>query len=199
MTVEAYPLHWPDNWPRTPLDNIGYSAFKTSMNDAQNGLMYEIDRLGGEYVVLSTNIRLRKDGMPYTSDKEPEDAGVAVYFQYRGEQMCFACDKYYYVKENMQAIRKTIEALRGIERWGASDMMQRAFSGFAQLPSPEQSRVRLWREVLGIAENINDIDYIKHVYKRLASERHPDKQGGSDDAMAELNKAWEQALLELGS
>ena len=92
----------------------------------------------------------------------------------------------------MQAIRKTIEALRGIERWGSSDMMDTAFSGFLQLPAPGQSKVRSWREVLGIAEGIDDIDYVRHVYKRMSSQNHPDK-GGSADVMAEINNAWAQA------
>lgn len=192
MTAQAYPLHWPDNWPRTHRDDINHSRFDTSMAVARDSLMREIELLGGDYVVLSSNVRIRQDGLPYANDREPEDAGVAVYFRYQGEQMCFACDKYWYVRENVQAIRKTIEALRGIERWGASDMMQRAFKGFLELPAPGQTSVRSWREVMGIAENIHDLDYVKHVYRRLSAERHPDR-GGSTDAMAELNRAWEQA------
>ena len=35
-------------------------------------------------------------------------------------------------------------------------------------------------------------------YQRLASERHPDKQGGSNAAMAELNAARDQALKARG-
>jgi hypothetical protein len=49
--------------------------------------------------------------------------------------MCFACDRWDSVADNVQAIRKTIEALRGIERWGTGDMVQRAFAGFVALPS----------------------------------------------------------------
>lgn len=106
MTVEAYPLHWPENWPRTPINQIGYSRFDTPMSLARDGLFKEIQMLGGRHIVLSTNVRLRNDGLPYANDKEPGDAGVALYFQYQGEPMCFACDKYYYVRENIQAIRK---------------------------------------------------------------------------------------------
>jgi hypothetical protein len=189
MTVEAYPLNWPENWPRTPRHQITGSRFDTSMALARDGLMREIEMLGGSYIVLSTNVRLKKDGMPYASDPEPMDAGVAVYFKFKGEQMCFACDRYFLVKENLQAIRKTIEALRGIERWGASDMMQRAFSGFLQLPAPGKSKVRSWREVLEVGEGINDLEYVRHCFRRLSRLRHPDR-GGTEDEMAELNAAW---------
>jgi hypothetical protein len=193
MSVEAFPLHWPEGWKRTPPNQVGYSQFKTSMAVARDGLLYQIEMLGGKYVVLSTNVRLRQDGLPYANDREPEDAGVAVYFQYDGNPMCFACDQYYYVKENIQAIRKTIEAIRGISRWGASDMMERAFTGFTALPAPGQTTVRSWRDVLGLQDAVGlTIDEARLAYKRLCSERHPDK-GGSQEAMSELNAAWAQA------
>lgn len=196
MSVEAYPLHWPDNWPRTPLNQIGWSRFDTSMSVARDSLLQEIRLLGGSYVVLSTNVRLRQDNLPYANDKEPSDAGVAVYFKYKGQPMCFACDKYYYVRENIQAIRKTIEALRGIERWGASDMMQRAFSGFAQLPSPDQVKARNWRAVLDVDASVTDLEYVEYRYKQLRGIRHPDK-GGTTELWDELQTAIEQARSEL--
>jgi hypothetical protein len=50
-----------------------------------------------------------------------DDVGVAVYFSYRNQQRCFACDRWNRIQDNMQAISKTIEALRGIERWATGD------------------------------------------------------------------------------
>jgi hypothetical protein len=35
-------------------------------------------------------------------------------------------------------------------------------------------------------------------FKRLSRDRHPDRPGGSTDAMAELNNARETALKEIG-
>lgn len=78
-------------------------------------------------------------------------------------------------------------------------MMKRAFSGFAQLPPPGESTIPSWRDVFGVSEGINDIDYIRHKYKSLSSVYHPDKQGGSSEKMAELNAAWVQAQEELKS
>jgi len=43
-----------------------------------------------------------------------------------------------------------------------------------------------------VNEGITDLEYIEYRYKQLRSERHPDK-GGSDDLMAELQRAIEQA------
>jgi hypothetical protein len=51
--------------------------------------------------------------------------------------MCFACDKWDQVHDNIYAVGNTIEALHGIERWGTDDTVEQAFTGFAALPSPK--------------------------------------------------------------
>lgn len=185
--IENYPLHWPDNQTRTPAIHRVWGSFQTSQNEAQNGVMKEISLLGGTDIILSTNIRLRRDGMPYTSDREPDDGGVAVYFTLKGKQMCFACDSYYKVKANMQAIRLTIGALRGIERWGASSMLDKAFMGFVQIEAPKTA----WYEVLGVKQT-DSLDDIRIAYKRLAANNHPDRSGNAE-TMAKINEAWAKA------
>ena len=191
-TVEAYPLYWPEGWKRTSSRQRTHSRFKTGFASARDFLIAEVKRLGGTQVILSTNIRLRGDGLPYASEREPEDGGAAIYFTYKKNQMCFACDRYKTVKENLTAISKTIEALRGMERWGASDMMERAFHGFAQLP---ESTGRDWSEVLNLTGHSATRDQIEAQFRLLAQTRHPDR-GGSDSAMSELNAARAQALKE---
>lgn len=190
--ITAYPLCWPDGWPRLFPWKRTIGNFKTSQNTAQLGLMDEIRKLGGNEVILSTNIKLRLDGLPYASQREPEDPGVAVYFKYGDKPMCFACDQYTSIAANMQAIRLTIEALRGIERWGASDMMERAFSGFMRLPAPGQTTARSWRQVLGLRDDEVTLEDARAAYRTLAKIYHPD-HGGSHEAMAELNAAWDLA------
>lgn len=84
--------------------------------------------------VLSSNIELRRDGLPYANRPEPDDPGVAVYFMYDGEPRVFCCDKWDRVQDNMHAIGNTIGAIRGMDRWGVSDMLPRIFRGFQALP-----------------------------------------------------------------
>jgi hypothetical protein len=193
MSAQAFPLHWPDGWPRTKTP--ARSRFDVSFTAARDGLFDEINRMGGRYIVLSTNIELRRDGLPYANQRTPSDPGVAVYFERKGKQMVFACDRWDLVKDNMRAIQKTIEAMRGIERWGASDMLERAFSAFEALPPPAK---RTWREVLnfGVGE-VRKWD-IETSYRALSKERHPDT-GGSVEAFQELQNAREQALKEIGA
>lgn len=192
--VEAYPLYWPEGWKRTESWRRTSSRFKTGFATSRDFIMAELKRLGATGVVLSTNINLRRDGLPYANQAEPSDAGVAVYFTYKKNPMCFACDRYKKVGENLTAIGKTIEAMRGMERWGASDMMERAFRGFASLPSQTG---RDWWDVLQVTRNTSK-DAIESNFRRLSRDRHPDT-GGSHEAMAELNAARAQALSAVGA
>jgi hypothetical protein len=190
--VEAYPLYWPEGWKRTLSWQRTHSRFKIGFATSRDFLIAEVKRLGGTQIILSTNVRLRGDGLPYASEREPEDGGAAVYFTYKKNPMCFACDRYKTVKENLTAIGKTIEALRGMERWGASDMMERAFRGFAQLPDKTG---RDWWDVLQVRRD-SSREVIEANFRRLAIDRHPD-HGGSSDAMSELNQARAHALTEI--
>lgn len=189
--TEAFPLCWPPRRKRTDRWHRQAGRFKTAFARARDHIVAEVSRLGGKQTIISTDIELRRDGLPYATFKTPEDSGVAVYFTYKGKQMCFACDRYKAAEYNMHAISLTISALRGIARWGTGDMMESAFSGFAALPAPGQAQTRGWREVLEVSQN-DALDQVKDNYRRLSAIRHPDR-GGSDAAMSELNGAWVQA------
>lgn len=188
IPVEAYPLCWPPTRPRAKYKDD--SALRAPFAKSRDFIVKEVRLLGGTQLVVSTNIPLRRDGLPYAATSEPEDAGVAVYFAYKGKQMCFACDRWRKVASNMQAIAKTIEALRGVARWGTGDMMQAAFTGFAALPAPGQT-TKSWADVLGVGPMARP-EEIEAAYKRLRSSTHPDR-GGSLEAFDEVQRAYEQS------
>ena len=194
--IESYPLYWPEGWKRTdPARRKAQPLFRKNFGGNRDELLTEIDRLGGRKIILSTNIPLRNDGLPYATFREPQDPGVAVYFDYRDRPMCFACDQYAHVTENVRAIALTIGALRGMERWGASDMMERAFRGFAAI---EDQTFRSWREILGFKPGApvakNDI---ADAFRRRAQVHHPDK-GGDPGKFRDLIAARDRAMAELG-
>ncbi|MGM9512433.1 hypothetical protein ACS5NO_32170 [Larkinella sp. GY13] len=188
--TQAYPLQWPTGWPTTSSWKRARSRFVVTQDKAQREIVNEVQRLGGQNLVISTNIQIRRDGLPYTRQTMLDDPGVAVYFMLNGEQKCFACDRWDLVKDNMQAIAKTIEALRGIERWGSSKMVEQAFRGFTPLPAPTKEPA--WWDVLEVLSDAS-IEVINANYKRLARDRHPDN-GGSHQAMSDLNAARDRAL-----
>lgn len=189
MTAEAYPLAWPGGWPRA--QRKARSGFDTSFAKARDDLMRELRLMGARYPLLSSNVPLRRDGLPYASQKEPDDAGVAVYFMRQGKQMTFACDRWDRVKDNVRAIGKTIEALRGIERWGASDMMERAFSAFEALPAPDGVVTLTCWQILDLEPGASEME-IERAYRTKSKTAHPDA-GGSTEEWHQLRAAYDQA------
>lgn len=191
--AEAFPLHWPEGWPRTATPQS--SRFDVSFASARDGLLDELRLFGARYPVISTDIELRRDGLPYANQREPNDRGVAVYFEWNGKQRVLACDRWDKIKDNMRALEKTVEALRGIDRWGASTILERSFQAFVALPP---SGKKPWREVFGFGPTSKpDRTGIELQYRTLSKTRHPDA-GGSEAMMAELNVARDEALKEIG-
>lgn len=190
--TEAYPLFWPEHRKRTNYRES--SRFRvSSFAVVRDELMRELNSLGAKSIVLSTNIPLRQDGLPYANFRQPQDPGVAVYFLYKGKSMCFACDRWQKIEDNIQAIRHTINALRGIARWGTGDMLQAAFTGFQALPAPS---AREWWDILQVRRD-TPIDVIETNYRSLARTNHPDS-GGDPAKMSEINAAIAQARKEKG-
>jgi hypothetical protein len=101
IMITASPLQWPTGWPRTARPQ--WSNFKVSQNEAQMGIVRGLHLLGARNIVISTNIELRRDGLPYAGRRPPEDQGGAVYFTYNGSEQCIPCDKWRTIRENMRA------------------------------------------------------------------------------------------------
>lgn len=193
--IEAYPLCWPEGFARTArprksgFGNVGRGL---TLYGARAEIEDEIRRLRGHDIIISTNMRIRRDGGVYSNEKEPTDSGVAVYFNRKGKQLVFACDRWATVKENCHAIVLSIEAMRGTERWGVSDMLERAFTGFAALPPPTSD----WYRILGVTEDA-DFEDVRTAYRKAIAMNHPDRQGSHERAI-ELNGAWEAAQRHFG-
>lgn len=153
--------------------------------------------LGGQDLKISTNLRVRNDGMPYADQRKPEDPGVAIYFKLDGQSVVFACDHYLSVDANLYAIAKTIEAKRGIVRWGCATG-NREFTGYHALPE----HVELGRAfdppirtILGVAPDAQ-YDAVKAAHRKWLLQAHPDK-GGDPDEFARRNQVAERLLKEL--
>lgn len=202
--TQASPLHWPDGWKRTkPVyredgsSRFSYAAAgsrkKTpiTLARARDSLIHELKLMGASNIVISTDLKLRLDGLPYSNQRQPEDPGVAVYFVRKGEAMVMARDAFLRIEDNMRSLALAVEGLRQMQRHGGATMMDRAFSGFTALPPPDQltpivtpQPQRAWCEVLGVAQDA-PLAVIKGAYRALAMEA-----GG---ATAELNAAYEAA------
>ena len=60
----------------------------------RSDLAYELRKMGANDFVISSNLMIRKDGMPYAGQKMPEDPGIALYFKRKGVDICISCDQY---------------------------------------------------------------------------------------------------------
>lgn len=212
---EAYPLTWPRGVPRTThreSARFHSTAWRQSsyvrpgatapesyrtrshltVAAATDDLRVELERLGARSpIVISSNVPLRRDGLPMSGRAEPGDPGVAVYFSLKGVETCIAIDKFDRVAANLRAISHTIAAMRGIERWGGAALVEAAFTGFQGLPAPGESSGEAWWDVLKIAPDAPR-GTIEEAARVLLAQTHPDK-GGTADAFIRVRTALEQA------
>lgn len=188
---QAYPLAWPTGWKRT--DRPKVSPFKgATVASATWDVLDEIRLLHARDVVISTNVELRRDGLPLSNGKRVTDAGVAVYFTLSGSQRVLACDRWNAVEDNLRAVAKHVAAVRGQARWGVGSVEQ-AFAGYAALP--ERASSTCW-SVLGLSPETGSRDAIRAAFAERAKAAHPDL-GGDGRALPDLLRARDEALSEL--
>jgi len=194
--VDAYPLQWPDGWPRSK--SRLEAPYKVDFGQARDELLRSVRLLGAREVVISSNIPVRTDGLPYANVANPADPGIAVYWTTgKSEPKVMACDCWRRVRENIRAVGLAVEGLRAIERSGATQILERAYMGFAALPAVTGlAKVRIWRDVLGLAGEFTR-EVLELRFRELARSAHPDVAGGSHEAMTELTRARTEALAYL--
>lgn len=213
MPLERYPLCWPAGWRRIsasqrkngqfnkkePVYRDGRHLHNATRNltvaDGVERILDSLERMGvdRQEIIISTNVRVRLDGLPRSGEKEPDDPGAAVYWRETNNSpmRCMAIDRYTTVADNLAAIGATLEAMRAIERHGGAEILDRAFTGFAALPASTEPH---WSEVLDLPADAT-ADQIQTSFRSLARTAHPDA-GGSAENMQRLNMARDRALAE---
>lgn len=211
-----YPLQWPTGWDRTDPSKRERALFRVSLTEGIQDLLYELRLMLADNVVITSDLPTTSKGLPYSSGR-CDDPGIAVWCVINGSERVFACDRWTMPAANLRAIGKTVEALRGIENWGAADMVTRAFSGFAALPpggqemapNPASSPRRGWRDVLRINEyktiaypnnaagKLGLLDFARRRHRDEIRTAHPDA-GDTHERAAEINVALQEAEAELG-
>ena len=204
---ESFPLQWPIGWPRCPRPTRAkfgtvrkvHSAHNqesswtqktsASVSNGRDRLLGELRRLGATDIVISSNLRVRLDGLPTARAGEPGDSGAAVYFRLKNEPRVLACDKWDRVADNLVALAKHIEAVRGQVRWGVGSLEQ-AFGGYKALTAVGEKKP--WWVVLALPETASR-DQIDRKRIELLRRHHPDVAGGSHTMAAEINAAYAEA------
>lgn len=191
--VTSSPLYWPTGWQRFSVGNPARSNFRNSnaFRESQE-VLQELGRMDvpSWNVIISTNLRLRGDGIPYAKQTTPTDAGAAVWFTLDGEERVLACDRWDRVEHNLRAIALHIDAMRGQGRWGVGSLEQ-AFAGFKALPAKSEN----WWDILECLPGAT-IEIVKAQHRRLSLDHHPDR-GGDVDRFHEITRARDEALESL--
>lgn len=202
---DEYPLSWPLGVPRTKepkASKFSGHTFHRALVEVQG----ELRHLGASTMVISSNV---------VHDRVKNgDHGIAVYWTAWTDDPSGAggswdphvmtCDLWKFATDNLHAIALSLQAIRGLDRWGAVRKAQ-AYAGFRALPpAGGATDKRPWREVLGIptdgwtltAPNDVLLMYAKTRFRDLSATMHPDR-GGDPQAAMELGAAYEDAIAEL--
>ena len=131
-------------------------------------------------------------GMGYTST----DGWAEVTWTVNGKDHKYRCDSQPRSVDNLASIAQIIEAdskaiRRGLKTFG--QVMNQFRIGY----DPDAPHTKTPREILGVPDSMNDLEYITFKYKQEAKELHPD-QGGDPEKMQELNEAYARLKKELG-
>lgn len=119
---DAYPLSWPDDWPRTRIqDQRTMPSWKGTANKYRDALIVELERMKSPSSVITSNVPLTLRGQ-MTVGVEPRDTGVAVYFSRPAKED--------YTWSDVLGIRNPIQATEG--------EVQAAFKRLAALYHPDR-------------------------------------------------------------
>lgn len=193
QSAQAFPLHWPAGFQRTKRRQP--ARFRSTPGRSVSIIQREIELMDGKSIVISTNVPVKRDGTFYQSANisKIEDPGVAVYFVLDGEQRVVACDRWDRLHDNVHACALTIQAMRALDRWGASEILKRAFTGLVALPAPMD-----WKEVLGFKGYARTEAAVRAAYREAVKRAHPDA-GGSAEEMHRVQQALQDGLKAVRS
>lgn len=161
-------------------------------------LLTEVEHLRGRNLVIEVDVReqdLRLDGTLRANAREALTPGVVVAFESaKHGPMLYRCDTFVAAWShqgkswwhNVRAIAKTLESLRAVDRYGATETGQQ-YAGFKALPAgramPASHMTR--QEAIYLLDEYTDRDWaagdpndVRHVHRRARAAAHPDRHDG---------------------
>jgi len=124
----------PQPWtrPATPKTQRKHGTFRTNYSTTLAKLQRELEKVGATEILFECSFhanQIRLDGWP-KANQSPVYNGIAVSFNHPEiGRVEYATDRYFLWTDNLHAIVLTLEALRGVERWGVVASGQQ-YTGF---------------------------------------------------------------------
>lgn len=197
----------PRTWPGAPTPFRTSSRFGCGYATTVDELQRELRAVGATSAVIELELHegdIRRDGNPYANAK-PASPMVRLSFEHRkAGPLRFACDRYSTWPENLRAIVKTLEALRAVDRYGATRANEQ-YRGWARLPeragapfASAEAAARFLYEAAGLEFQQEGAwtrgpRAVDALYRAAAGRHHPDK-GGDTARMARVNEARAKLL-----
>jgi hypothetical protein len=199
-------------WPgeRTPArERQPAYVFKVDYGKLLKDLERELTKLGARETVIQIDVsamEIRQDGQLYARAKPTSPATIISFDRRRRgqppETLVFACDRYDHWHANLRAITLTLQALRGIDRWGAVREGQQ-YAGFRELPAPasapnggfasRQHAAVYLTSLIPTGYSIEEIERDPtrrlNLYQALVRQFHPDAPNGDEETMKRIGQA----------
>lgn len=144
--------------PQTPPHRRKSGAFRASWSDTLDLVQYELLRVKAKDIIIGAGFRegdIRLDGWPRSNARVPDHPGIELSFTDRdGQRQVYATDTYAYWQHNVRAIALTLEALRAVDRYGASQGKQ--YAGFRELPAAGETSTTRGQVIIQTLGSVKD-------------------------------------------
>jgi hypothetical protein len=201
-------------WLRPPGDRRR-AQFTASWSDTLDLLQREYEYLGGHHLVIEIDLReqdLRVDGTLRANARPEESPAVVVAFQSQHGPLLYRSDLYgssaYAVEKkqrpwqaNVRAVALTLEALRAVDRYGATRRAEQ-YQGFRALPpgtgvEPTGMTVEVALRVLKDEAHAPLVTGLRDLLRTAQANAHPDRNNGDRSRWDAVDQA-EQVLRRAG-
>lgn len=184
------------------------TRFTSSWPETEELLLAEVGRLRGRDLVVEVDLRegdLRVDGRPKARAQAVTPAVVVAFETKQHGAMLYRCDTFDTQwsdqgpawQHNVRAIAKTLEALRAVDRYGATETGQQ-YAGFKALPAgrampashmtTEAAHDVLCR-ALGISFILEREPDLPTMFRRARALAHPDRHSGDRTLWDQVEQA----------
>ena len=183
------------------------AQFKSTYSATMDVLEREITNLGPVaeadpiiHVDVDTSSLLLRGGLRSSAKPETPTVALTVQTKKRGT-LTFVASRYTRYEDNLRAIALTLEALRAVNRWGATESDEQ-YRGFEALP-PANGMATVDEAAVFIItaagmepsdDPVRDLltfDNLDRMFKLASKRLHPDVDDGSEEAFKKLADARE--------
>lgn len=163
------------------------SRFQKTAFQMSQEIYYDLHKIGITQDFIS--LQLCKNPL-----RQGEPAQIS--WTVNGKEFTFMCNKQDRYLDNLGVISKVIAQESYAIRNGLKSFAQ-VMNQFSIGYDENKPKLKTPREILGVASDCKDFDYIEYKFKQKAKELHPDVTNDDGKQFKELNEAFTELKKEL--